>query len=263
MPGCRAPLPRTLAGSRSAPWGTRGCSPRRSPPRGGSRRAGSRRGDRVAIALPAGEDFAVALHGCLLLGAVAVPIDPRLPASAERAARAASCAVLVDGPLDGRRGPVAPSCADRHDLDAPAVVVHTSGTSAGARPVTLTYGNWLWSALGSAVALGVDPRRALALLPARSRTSAGSRSCCARRSTAPARSSTSASTPSAVLAALRDPAGPTLVSLVPATLTRLLDAGLREPPALRWALLGGAAIPPALLDARCGRRRARSPRRTG
>ena len=58
-----------------------------------------------------------------------------------------------------------------------------------------------------------------------------------------------------VLAALRDPAGPTLVSLVPTTLTRLLDAGLREPPALRWALLGGAAIPPALLERAAARRR--------
>jgi O-succinylbenzoic acid--CoA ligase len=51
-----------------------------------------------------------------------------------------------------------------------------------------------------------------------------------------------------VLVALGDPDGPTLVSLVPTTLARLLDAGLREPPALRWALLGGAAIPAALLE---------------
>ena len=51
-----------------------------------------------------------------------------------------------------------------------------------------------------------------------------------------------------VLAALREPEGPTLVSLVPTTLQRLLDAGLREPPALRWALLGGAPISDALLE---------------
>jgi o-succinylbenzoate---CoA ligase len=31
-------------------------------------------------------------------------------------------------------------------------------------------------------------------------------------------------------------------------LTRLLDAGLREPPTLRWALLGGGPIAPALLE---------------
>jgi O-succinylbenzoic acid--CoA ligase len=39
----------------------------------------------------------------------------------------------------------------------------------------------------------------------------------------------------------------TLVSLVPTTLLRLLEAGLRGPPDLRCALLGGAPAPPALL----------------
>jgi o-succinylbenzoate---CoA ligase len=43
------------------------------------------------------------------------------------------------------------------------------------------------------------------------------------------------------------PDGATMVSLVPTTLQRLLDAGLRQPPALRWALLGGAPLTPALL----------------
>ena len=52
-------------------------------------------GERVAIALPAGLDFAQALHACLLLGAVAVPVDLRLSAPerarlAEGAARRSS-----------------------------------------------------------------------------------------------------------------------------------------------------------------------------
>ena len=47
--------------------------------------------------------------------------------------------------------------------------------------------------------------------------------------------------------ALRELQTATLVSLVPTTLARLLDAGWREPPRLRTVLLGGAAIPPALL----------------
>src|SRR5581483_311824 len=55
-----------------------------------------------------------------------------------------------------------------------------------------------------------------------------------------------------VLAALRgEPAagGPvTLVSLVATTLARLLDAGLRDPPALRCALTGGGPVPGALLE---------------
>ena len=40
----------------------------------------------------------------------------------------------------------------------------------------------------------------------------------------------------------------TLVSVVPTTLARLLDAGLRHPPHLRAALVGGAPIAPALLE---------------
>ncbi len=206
---------------------------------------GVRCGDAVAIALPASEEFAVALHGCLLLGAVAVPIDPRLP-GAEVARRSAACALTVDGPVTGAEDPAAPLRAT-HDLDAPAVVVHTSGTSAAPRPITLTYGNWLWSALGSAVALGSDPEeRWLCCLPV---AHVGGLSILLRSAIA----GTTAIVherfdTERVLDALRQPEGPTLVSLVPATLTRLLDAGLREPLALRWALLGGAAIPEALLE---------------
>src|SRR5947209_7051706 len=39
-----------------------------------------------------------------------------------------------------------------------ATLMHTSGTTASPKPVPLTYGNWLASALGSAVALGLDQR---------------------------------------------------------------------------------------------------------
>jgi o-succinylbenzoate---CoA ligase len=53
----------------------------------------------------------------------------------------------------------------------------------------------------------------------------------------------------AVLNALMEPTQRiTLVSLVPTMLDRLLEAGLREPPTLRWALLGGGPIPPDMLQ---------------
>jgi len=55
---------------------------------------GVRPGDRVGIALPARRAFAETLHGCLLLGAAAVPVDLRLKA-AERRAHTASCATVV------------------------------------------------------------------------------------------------------------------------------------------------------------------------
>jgi o-succinylbenzoate---CoA ligase len=217
---------------------------------------GVRRGDRVAIALPAGVDFAGALHACMLLGAVAVPLDLRLSAR-ERAAIAAGAVALVDEPLLGARHRHAgePQRADagqsgdavdaRHELDATAVVIHTSGTSAAPKPVELTYGNLLWSALGSAVALGVDAdERWLCALPL---SHVGGLSILVR-------SAIYATTAvvherfetDRALDALREQRV-TLVSLVATTLARLLDAGLQRPPALRCALTGGGPVPAALV----------------
>jgi o-succinylbenzoate---CoA ligase len=200
-------------------------------------------GDRVGIELQPGEAFCVALHACLRLGAVAVPIDVRLGPD-ERLAVARGVATVVDGPLEGDEAGVC--LRARHDLDAVAVVVHTSGSSGRPKPVELTYGNWLWSALGSAVALGLDPaERWLSALPL---SHVGGLSIVVRS----AIYATSAIVhpgfdTERVLYDLMRPDGATVVSLVPTTLQRLLDAGLREPPALRWALLGGAPISPALL----------------
>ena len=207
---------------------------------------GVRGGDRVGLALPAGEELCIALHGCLLIGAVVVPIDLRLAAD-ERAAVTAGTSLVVDEPLAGEDGADGTSSGDGNDLDATAIVVHTSGSTGVPRRVELTYRNWLWSALGSGVALGVDPaERWLCTLPP---THVGGLSILLRSAIYATgvvlheRFDTER-----VLAELHDPAGPTLVSLVPTTLARLLDAGLREPPALRWALLGGAPLPPALLE---------------
>jgi o-succinylbenzoate---CoA ligase len=198
-------------------------------------------GDRVALVLPPGEDFAVALHACLRLGAVAVPVDARL-AEAERAGRVAGCALVVDAALPPADAPVLR--AD-HDLDAVAVVVHTSGTSGPGKPVELTYGNWLWSALGSGVALGVDRNeRWLCALPL---AHVGGLSILLRSAIYGTTAVVHERFDTArVLTELMDGAGPTLVSLVPTTLARLLDAGLEHPPHLRCALVGGGPVPPAL-----------------
>src|SRR5690348_6622996 len=66
---------------------------------GGLRERGVGVGDRVALALPS-DELVVALHGCLLIGAVAVPIDLRLTA-AERAQRMAGVKLLLDEPVAG------------------------------------------------------------------------------------------------------------------------------------------------------------------
>jgi o-succinylbenzoate---CoA ligase len=205
---------------------------------------GATSGARVAIALPPGLEFAQALHACLLLGAVAVPVDLRLSVQ-ERAQIATGSAVLVDEPLG--EGPAAAGlpAAGGHELDATAVIIHTSGTTGTPRPIELTYGNFLWSALGSAVALGLDPReRWLCALPV---SHVGGLSILLR-STIYATSAVvhERFEEDRVMHALASE-GVTLVSVVATTLARLLDAGLERPPALRSALTGGGPVPAALV----------------
>jgi o-succinylbenzoate---CoA ligase len=191
----------------------------------------------VPVALAAADpfEFAVALHACLLAGAPAVPIDPRLSES-ERAARA--------------EGAISKNRPYGYEIRASAVatVMFTSGTTAAPKRVELTYGNWLANAHGSALALGRDPdERWLCPMPL---AHVGGLSILIR-------SAIYATTvvlherfdTEAVLAELTDPDDRiTLVSLVPTMLARLLDAGLQQPPTLRWALLGGGPIPAPLLQ---------------
>jgi o-succinylbenzoate---CoA ligase len=171
-------------------------------------------GDRVPIALPAGLDFVVTLHACLLRGAAAMPIDLRL-SDRERATMMRSAGTSVE-----------------HDV---ALVVHTSGTTGAPRPVELSYGNVLAQALGSAAALGLDPdERWLCPLPL---SHVGGLMVLLR-------SAIYATT--AVIGA-PDRTDVTLASMVPTQLARLVDA---PPPAsLRAVLLGGAASDRAMLEA--------------
>jgi O-succinylbenzoic acid--CoA ligase len=198
-------------------------------------------GDRIALALDS-VALIPALHGCLLLGAVAVPIDLRLN-RAERAARQASARLVLEGPLAGEPidHPYAPEPSEI------ATLMFTSGTTAGPKPVELSYDNWLWNAVGSALALGLDPdERWLCPMPL---AHVGGLSI-------QLRSAIYGTTvllhdrfeTGRALAALMDSAARvTLVSLVPTMLARLLDAGLREPPTLRRVLLGGGPISRVLL----------------
>ncbi|MFZ0041958.1 MAG: AMP-binding protein [Solirubrobacteraceae bacterium] len=208
---------------------------------GGLEERGVGPGDRVALALPSA-DLVVALHGCLLIGAAAVPIDARL-AAPERARRCAAASVVLDELIAG------PAARPRElSPSATATVMYTSGTTSGPKEVALSLGNWQANAVGSALALGLDPReRWLCPMPL---AHVGGLSI-------QLRSAIYATTAvlherfetDAVMAALMDPAERvTLISLVPTMLSRLLDAGLHEPPTLRRVLLGGGPIAPSLLE---------------
>jgi o-succinylbenzoate---CoA ligase len=203
---------------------------------------GIERGDRVALALPAGVPFLAALHAALMLGAAIVPIDLRLGPD-ERKARTQGTKLTVTEPLRRQDEPDAETLA-RLDAQAVATLAHTSGTTADPKPVALTVANWTWNALGSALALGLDPQdRWLCALPL---SHVGGLAI-------PIRSAIYGTTvvlherfgTEAVLTAIeRDRT--TLVSLVPTTLERLLDAGLLAPNPLRVALIGGGPLSPSL-----------------
>jgi O-succinylbenzoic acid--CoA ligase len=207
---------------------------------GALRRLGADAGSRVALALPAGPEFVIALHGCLLLGAAAVPVDLRL-SELERAERMGGADVVVTEPLGAARVGM-PSVSGGGQAVA---VMHTSGTTAAPKRVELSDGNFLASALGSAVALGLDPaERWLCPMPL---THVGGLSI-------PIRSAIYATTAvlhgrfdtDAVLGELMDGGRRiTLVSLVPTMLARLLDAHapLHE---YRAIVVGGAPLPAAL-----------------
>lgn len=207
-------------------------------------------GTRVAIALEPGLEFLAALHGCWLLGGMAVPVDRRLSA-AERAVRSAN-ALLVEAPLGppfgGQAGPElgAPTVRESHDTGAVAAVMYTSGSSAEPKPVELTFANWEASAAGSAAIIGHEPgERWLCALPL---AHVGGLSIVIR---SVIHATTAILHPrfeaeAAVRATMED--GVTMVSVVPTTLGRLLDAGLRDPPDLRCALVGGAPAPARLVE---------------
>ena len=182
------------------------------------------------------------------------------PPSAQRIDRGCGAARRRAAAAARRRAP-AWRAGRRHATTSTrtAVVIHTSGTTAAPRPVELTYGNLLWSALGSAVALGPRPRASAGCARCRS-SHVGGLSILLR-------SAIYATTAvvherfetDRVLDGAARRAESTLVSLVATTLARLLDAGLERPPALRCALTGGGPVPAALVRARARGGRAGEP----
>lgn len=188
----------------------------------------------VAIALPPGEGFAIALHACLLAGVTAVPVDLRL-AAAEQERVAAGADLVLDALPAGP--PIDPPPLV---LDKTAIVVHTSGTSGAPKRVELTYGNWLWSALGAHTAMGLSPdERWLCALPL---SHVGGLSILVR-------SAIYATT--AIVHERFDVERVlaedfSVISVVPTTLARLLESIPAHPRPFR-ALAGGAPVPAALL----------------
>ena len=119
---------------------------------------GVRRDGLAALTVHPRREEVVLLHALMKLGAVALPLSPRLT-EGERSAILSEQRPAVD--LNDA-GELTQTEADlpllgEHDMDDVCCVLMTSGTAGHPRPVELTYGNFLFSAVGSAFNIGVEP----------------------------------------------------------------------------------------------------------
>jgi O-succinylbenzoic acid--CoA ligase len=159
---------------------------------------------------------------------------------------------LIRGDLDtaGIASAVDAPLRDRADPDEPLAIVYTSGTTGAPKGAVLTYSNFWWSAMGSALNLGIqDEDRWLAPLPL---FHVGGLSVLTRSAIYGTAAVLHDGFDAERVSAALDNEGITLVSLVPTMLHRLLEVrGDRPSPAsLRCVLLGGGPAPRALLE-RC------------
>lgn len=199
--------------------------------------AGLQPGERVAVVEPAGIRFASLLHACLRAGAAMVPLSPTAPeAELERALADCRPRLMVrEGELQELPQPARGAPQD-------ACVLYTSGTTGEPKGVRLTLANHVASAHGCRQALQATSRdRWLLVLPPHH---VGGLAVLFRSLLCNQPVVTLARFEErAVLEALRQER-PTLLSVVPTMLTRLLDAGgleaLRD---LRAILVGGAPAP--------------------
>lgn len=212
---------------------------------------GVRRGSVAALTMQPRREQVVLIHALMKVGAQLLPLSPRLT-PAERAAIVAAEEPIVD--LDDP-GELTQTEADmpllgEHDMDAVCARVPTSGSSGVPTPVGLTYGNFLWSAVGSGFNIGVDPAdRWLCCLPL---SHIAGLSIVMRSviygTTAVLHEGFDVDRVAASLE--RD--GITVLSLVTTMLTRLLEAGadLSGPRAI---LVGGGPVPKEPLEEALGR----------
>jgi O-succinylbenzoic acid--CoA ligase len=233
--------------------------------------AGLGAGDVVAALLPSGAPFVELLHGAALCGTPLLPLNLRLtPRELGHALRDAGVRLLVHGggalaeqaraaageaggtpTLEAAQGlPERPTktAAAPPSPEALLAVLFTSGTTGLPKGAGLSHGNFLWSALASAVHLGMQPGdRWLACMPL---FHVGGLSILLR-------SALYGNTvviqprfdPAAVNRAF-DRGGITHASLVTTMLSRVLDerGARRAPPQLRCILLGGGPAPDSLLE---------------
>jgi len=195
---------------------------------------GLRPGQRVAVMEPAGVRFAALLHACLRSDAAIVPISARWPAAeVERVLADCRPALLV---RDGEPEPL----PEPHDgPPGDACVLYTSGTTGQPKGVRLTLANHVASARGCARQLGAgESDRWLSLLAPHH---VGGLAMFLRAAVCNQPLVTLARFDEREALTAIEADRPTLLSVVPTMLARLLEAGGRDAlRGLRAILVGGA-----------------------
>jgi O-succinylbenzoic acid--CoA ligase len=128
---------------------------------------GVRRGTTAAVTMGGGIRQVVLIHALMKTGAVLMPLSPKLSES-ERAAAISAGGVTVDldDPSRLTQTEADMPLLGEHDMEDTHCRILTSGSTGEPHTVSLTYGNHLFSAMGSAFNIGVDPSdRWLCALP--------------------------------------------------------------------------------------------------
>jgi O-succinylbenzoic acid--CoA ligase len=208
---------------------------------------GVRRGSTAALTMHPRREQVVLVHALMKVGAALLPLSPRLTeAERTRIVEVTEPMVNLDDP-----GLLTQTEADmpmlgEHDTDDVCAYVLSSGSTGAPKPIGLTYGNFLWSAMGGAFNIGVDP--------------ADRWLCCVPLSHIAGLSIVVRSAIYGTTAVVHDgfdvervarsltEDGITVVSLVTTMLSRLLDAeaDLSGPRAI---LVGGGPVPESILAA--------------
>lgn len=226
--------------------------------------AGVRAGDRVGFFLPSSWQYVAFLFGVLRIGAVACPLNTRLPRAAvlgqmreiacrhviakvgpEGTADLAGIRVLDPDELGAYRVDVETPHEWRLSLDAPATILFTSGSGGRARAVQHSYGNHYYSARGANINLRLASHDCwLLALPL---YHVGGLSIVFR--TVLAGATMAIPEPDETLETAQERYGVTHLSLVSTQLIRLLRSNELPPTfgSLKAILLGGSAMPAAHL----------------
>ncbi|MBK5233543.1 MAG: o-succinylbenzoate--CoA ligase [Thermoleophilia bacterium] len=128
---------------------------------------GVRRGANVAVTMGGGLGQVVLIHALMKTGAVLLPLSPRLSVKERQAAIDNNrVSVDLDDPNRLTQTEADMPLLGEHDMEDVHCRILTSGSTGSAHTVGLTYGNHLFSAMGSAFNIGVNPEdRWLCALP--------------------------------------------------------------------------------------------------